>query len=74
MCVGDCLEMLDELESAVTGLYRRVVVITDSGRPAWSYQYGWGIEEMIAIRSGIVGTAHDRGRTRIRRLSRPGLP
>lgn len=66
--LDDCLEMLDELESAVTGLYRRLVIETDSGQHAWSYQYGWGIDDMIAIRSGswvqhTTGTAPETGDT-----------
>lgn len=50
--VEECLSVLDEIESAVTGLFHRVVVRTASGVAAWSYQYGLGIDELEPIESG----------------------
>jgi gamma-glutamylcyclotransferase (GGCT)/AIG2-like uncharacterized protein YtfP len=34
------LDHLDEVEGAVRGLYRRVVVSTESGQCAWAYECG----------------------------------
>lgn len=39
----EALALLDEVESAVDGLYRRVVVTTESGATAWAYAYGAGL-------------------------------
>ncbi|MCP3989347.1 MAG: DUF480 domain-containing protein [Actinomycetia bacterium] len=50
--LDDCLDMLDEIEGAGTGLYHRVVIETDSGRMAWAYQYGFGLGQLTPIRSG----------------------
>lgn len=50
--VDECLALLDEIESAVTGLYHRVVVETDQGHLVWSYQYGSGARDLIHIASG----------------------
>jgi gamma-glutamylcyclotransferase (GGCT)/AIG2-like uncharacterized protein YtfP len=36
----NALRELDEIESAVTGLYRRIRIVTDAGCHAWAYQYG----------------------------------
>ena len=38
--VDDALRMLDDVEGAVRGLYRRVAVTTQQGRRAWVYEYG----------------------------------
>jgi gamma-glutamylcyclotransferase (GGCT)/AIG2-like uncharacterized protein YtfP len=38
--LGDALAHLDEVESAVRGLYARVTVETESGHTAWAYQCG----------------------------------
>ena len=38
------LAVLDEEESSVPGGYRRVVVTTSAGTPAWAYEYGCGLE------------------------------
>jgi len=37
------LDVLDEVEDAVLGLYRRVRVRTVSGREVWAYQHGAGL-------------------------------
>ena len=37
------LAQLDEVEGAVAGDYRRVVVSTEGGRDAWAYEYGGGL-------------------------------
>jgi gamma-glutamylcyclotransferase (GGCT)/AIG2-like uncharacterized protein YtfP len=37
------LDHLDEVEGAVAGEYRRVQVITETGREAWAYEYGGGL-------------------------------
>jgi len=50
--LDDCLVLLDEVESVVTGLYHRVVIETGSGHHAWSYQYGKGIDDLELIESG----------------------
>ncbi len=38
--LADALAHLDEVESAVRGLYARVTVATESGHTAWAYQCG----------------------------------
>ena len=50
--LDECFELLDEVESAVVGLYHRVVVETSRGHKAWSYQYGIGIDNLELIQSG----------------------
>jgi gamma-glutamylcyclotransferase (GGCT)/AIG2-like uncharacterized protein YtfP len=45
------LAVLDEEEDTVDGLYRRVMIRTRSGRDAWSYEYGAGLE-LAPITSG----------------------
>jgi gamma-glutamylcyclotransferase (GGCT)/AIG2-like uncharacterized protein YtfP len=42
--LAEALEVLDEVEDAVLGLYRRVRVVTDAGLEAWTYQYGTGLQ------------------------------
>jgi gamma-glutamylcyclotransferase (GGCT)/AIG2-like uncharacterized protein YtfP len=42
--LAEALEVLDEVEDAVLGLYRRVRVVTDAGLDVWAYQYGTGLE------------------------------
>ena len=37
------LAHLDEVEGAVAGDYRRVEVVTESGRTVWAYEYGGGL-------------------------------
>ncbi|NNE95556.1 MAG: gamma-glutamylcyclotransferase [Acidimicrobiales bacterium] len=39
------LATLDEIESAVTGLYQRVTVTTQAGILAWAYQYGLDLDD-----------------------------
>ena len=46
-----CLELLDEVEGVVDGLYHRVQIRTGSGTTAWSYQYGGGLR-LTPIESG----------------------
>jgi gamma-glutamylcyclotransferase (GGCT)/AIG2-like uncharacterized protein YtfP len=41
--LDEALEVLDEVEDAVLGLYRRVRVETAAGRCVWAYQYGQGL-------------------------------
>ncbi|MEN9822012.1 MAG: hypothetical protein RLZ04_438 [Actinomycetota bacterium] len=38
--LDEALAHLDEVEGAVRGLYRRVVVVTESGHEAWAYECG----------------------------------
>lgn len=38
-----CLDLLDEEEGTVAGLYRRVAVTTGLGVRAWAYEYGDGL-------------------------------
>lgn len=42
--LDEALRVLDEEESSVAGLYRRVLVTTHAGRVAWAYEYGSGLE------------------------------
>ncbi len=42
--VTRALEVLDEEEDTVDGLYRRVAVTTSLGYRAWAYAYGTGLE------------------------------
>lgn len=42
--LDEALEVLDEVEDAVLGLYRRVRVVTDAGFEVWTYEYGAGLE------------------------------
>jgi len=46
------LELLDEIEGAVAGLYHRIQVVTALGRRAHAYQYGGGVEGLLAISQG----------------------
>jgi gamma-glutamylcyclotransferase (GGCT)/AIG2-like uncharacterized protein YtfP len=46
-----CLEVLDEVEGAVAGWYRRIALRTERGVAAWGYQYGSGLS-LTPIRSG----------------------
>ena len=41
--LDETLDLLDEVESAVDGLYRRVVITTGRGLEAWAYAYGEGL-------------------------------
>ncbi|MEQ1699088.1 MAG: gamma-glutamylcyclotransferase family protein [Ilumatobacteraceae bacterium] len=45
--MAEGLAHLDEVESAVRGDYRRVVITTESGHTAWAYQCG---EEALLVR------------------------
>lgn len=47
----EALEVLDEIEGSVEGLYERIEVVTVTGVPAWSYQYG-GELDLPLIASG----------------------
>ena len=49
--LAEALEVLDEVEDAVLGLYRRVRVVTDGGLDVWTYQYGTGLQ-LVPIESG----------------------
>lgn len=40
----EALEVLDEIEGTVDGLYHRIVIATTAGVEAWSYQYGSGLD------------------------------
>ena len=42
--LDEALELLDEVEDAVLGIYRRVRVVTDAGLDVWTYQYGTGLQ------------------------------
>ena len=59
----EALARLDEVEGAVTGDYRRVLVDTLAGHRAWAYAYGGGLDlAPIADGSWVVH------RTRLGRL------
>jgi gamma-glutamylcyclotransferase (GGCT)/AIG2-like uncharacterized protein YtfP len=49
--IEDDLDLLDEVEAAVEGLYRRVVVETSDGERAWAYEFGAGLD-LAPITSG----------------------
>lgn len=49
--IRDCLDHLDRVEGTVQGLYRRVIVRTESGRVSWAYEYGGGLD-LTPIPSG----------------------
>ncbi|MFN8022725.1 MAG: gamma-glutamylcyclotransferase family protein [Acidimicrobiales bacterium] len=42
--LDEALRVLDDVERAVAGDYRRVRVVTDGGHQAWAYAYGGGLE------------------------------
>jgi gamma-glutamylcyclotransferase (GGCT)/AIG2-like uncharacterized protein YtfP len=42
--LDEALDVLDEVEDAVLGLYRRVRVVTGAGSTVWTYQYGTGLQ------------------------------
>jgi alpha-glucosidase len=46
-----CLEIVDDVEDTVLGLYRRVPVRTRAGVDAWAYEYGSGLD-LTLIESG----------------------
>ncbi len=50
--VAEGLAHLDEVESAVRGDYRRVIVTTESGHTAWAYQCG---ERALLVKRIISG-------------------
>lgn len=45
------LDVLDDVEGTVAGLYHRIVIVTAAGVQAWSYQYGSGLD-LSPITSG----------------------
>ena len=47
----EALALLDEVESGVLDLFRRVSITTGTGHPAWAYEYG-GDMPFVAIPSG----------------------
>jgi gamma-glutamylcyclotransferase (GGCT)/AIG2-like uncharacterized protein YtfP len=49
--VRRCLEVLDEEEDTVAGLYRRIAITTGRGVRAWAYEYGDGLH-LTPIHSG----------------------
>lgn len=42
--IDDALAVLDDVEGAVAGLYRRIRIVTAGGVPAHAYEYGGGLE------------------------------
>jgi gamma-glutamylcyclotransferase (GGCT)/AIG2-like uncharacterized protein YtfP len=54
--VDTALEVLDEVESTVTGMYQRVQIVTGAGSKAWAYQYGLAVNDpSLALREIISG-------------------
>jgi alpha-glucosidase len=49
--LAECLELIDEVEDTVLGLYRRIPVRTRAGVDAWAYEYGTGLD-LSPIESG----------------------
>jgi gamma-glutamylcyclotransferase (GGCT)/AIG2-like uncharacterized protein YtfP len=43
------LPLLDEVEGAAHGLYRRVVVTTGAGQAAWSYEFGGDVDDFLDL-------------------------
>lgn len=41
--LAEALDVLDDVEDAVLGLYRRVRIVTEDGVEAWAYQNGEGL-------------------------------
>ncbi len=39
----EALALMDHVESAVEGLYHRILIVTDAGIESWAYQYGDGL-------------------------------
>jgi len=50
--LSEALLLLDEIEGAVEGLYRRVLVTTSMGVEAHAYQYGGTLDQLIDIPEG----------------------
>ena len=50
--LSEALLLLDEIEGAVEGLYRRVLVTTAMGVEAHAYQYGGALDGLIDIPKG----------------------
>ena len=46
------LELLDEIEGAVDGDYRRVQVLTDKGFQVFAYEFGQNWKELTRIQGG----------------------
>jgi gamma-glutamylcyclotransferase (GGCT)/AIG2-like uncharacterized protein YtfP len=46
------LDLLDEIEGAVDGDYRRVQVLTDKGFQVFAYEFGQSCKELTQIQSG----------------------
>jgi gamma-glutamylcyclotransferase (GGCT)/AIG2-like uncharacterized protein YtfP len=54
--IDTALEVLDEVESTVTGMYQRVQIVTGTGSKAWAYQYGLAVDDpSLALREIISG-------------------
>ena len=49
--ITDALTHLDDVEGAVAGLYRRVILTTAAGRTVFAYEYGGGLD-LVPIPSG----------------------
>ncbi len=41
--LDECLAHMDVVEGTVAGLYRRLALVTSSGRAVWAYEYGEGL-------------------------------
>jgi gamma-glutamylcyclotransferase (GGCT)/AIG2-like uncharacterized protein YtfP len=41
--LDECLQHMDVVEGTVAGLYRRLALVTISGRAVWAYEYGAGL-------------------------------
>ncbi len=39
----EALALMDHVESAVEGLFHRILIVTDAGFESWAYQYGDGL-------------------------------
>jgi gamma-glutamylcyclotransferase (GGCT)/AIG2-like uncharacterized protein YtfP len=61
--MAEALDVLDEEEDTVRGLYRRIAIVTGRGVHAWAYQYGTGLT-LTPIESGDWFRRRDDGRRR----------
>jgi gamma-glutamylcyclotransferase (GGCT)/AIG2-like uncharacterized protein YtfP len=56
----EALRVLDEVEGAVAGDYRRVEIVTNAGCRAWAYAYGGGLD-LRPIEGGSWSAHRDLG-------------
>jgi len=50
--VEECMELLDVVEGEPEGEFHRIIIETDAGVRAWSYQFGLTLPDLARIRNG----------------------